>query len=294
MIIIDKAKTAKIGKFINSLLSPFNLVIGRASDWFSMTSFRRNRDTWLLKEVINKHVTSENIDREIYEQTPHKYTTVYRPTFDGFENYIDDQHKYISSFKRMNPTEPAIAADIPGWLLKADALKLYEMAYFCEGDILEIGCFNGLSTSIMANAIKNSKRKAKIYSIEIDPERVEITKKNLEKDNLEKFVTVNCTDAGNGCDKLIGNNMTFGFAFIDHNHSYEHTYEACQKLPHLIHAGGYCLFHDFTARANFDESCPDYGLSIYGVPHAVLDALSENVFILCGIYGFSALYKKVQ
>jgi hypothetical protein len=35
---------------------------------------------------------------------------------------------------------------VEGWLLPADALKLYELAYFCYGDILELGTYRGLYT----------------------------------------------------------------------------------------------------------------------------------------------------
>ena len=66
-------------------------------------------------------------------------------------------------------TESYIDVGIRGWSQHDDALKLYEMAFFAEGDILELGCFEGLSTSIVAQAIADADRSRKMHTIDLDP-----------------------------------------------------------------------------------------------------------------------------
>ena len=55
---------------------------------------------------------------------------------------------------------------IEGWLWREDALKLYEMAYFARGNILELGCYHGLSTALLALALRNARRGHKLLSVE--------------------------------------------------------------------------------------------------------------------------------
>ena len=61
----------------------------------------------------------------------------YQPTYEGFGNYINEFHR---SFATCSLKGLTIVADVPGWLQRGDALKLYEMGYFTDGDILELGC----------------------------------------------------------------------------------------------------------------------------------------------------------
>ncbi len=60
-------------------------------------------------------------------------------------------------------------------------MKLYELAYFVSGDILELGSYRGLSTKILAWANDDSPRRKLIYSIDLSPEHVQMTGLNLRK-----------------------------------------------------------------------------------------------------------------
>ncbi|MBF0551638.1 MAG: class I SAM-dependent methyltransferase [Deltaproteobacteria bacterium] len=264
-----------------------------SAEYNSFLAMRRHRDAWILKNVICKYVNETNEDKTITGATLQKYITTYRPTFDLFDQYIDEYHRRLADMSRVSPGDPNVAAHIPGYLVKADALKLYEMAYYCEGDILELGCYAGLSTSIMATALSASKSKnGRIIGVEISPARAEDTKRNLAKMNVAGRAEVICGDAQEVCDNLIAANAKFGFIFVDHSHSYEHTYEACKRIPALLVPGGYCMFHDFSHVANFVATDPEYGFHFFGVPHAVLDALTDEDFELLGIYGLAALYRR--
>ena len=62
---------------------------------------------------------------------------------------------------------------------RGDALKLYELAYFCEGDVLELGTHKGLSTSIIAQALHDRKRDGILETVDIDSESNRAARDNL-------------------------------------------------------------------------------------------------------------------
>lgn len=205
----------------------------------------------------------------------------YRPTFPYDGPFIDDTHSQLA----IAPTNGAIIEiGIPGWLRPADALKLYEMAYFASGDILEFGSYHGLSTSIEAKAISNAKNNCHIFSLELDPHSAKFARQNTEQwSNLR---TVIIGDARNSCCDFIAQNKKFDFAFIDHSHSYELVFAACEDLKLLLSTGSFALFHDFNDIRN--GKCADYG-----VWQAVTDSFADGSFFFCGIYGCTGLWRRM-
>ena len=76
-----------------------------------------------------------------------RFDRPYQRTFDFPGDYINAAHHRFATCQQDGGL---IDVGIEGWLLPDDALKLYEMVYFADGDILELGTYKGLSTSIMA------------------------------------------------------------------------------------------------------------------------------------------------
>ena len=52
--------------------------------------------------------------------------------------FINDWHRHLS---QAAGSTGMIEIGVEGWLLPVDALKLYELGYFCGGDILELGTY---------------------------------------------------------------------------------------------------------------------------------------------------------
>jgi SAM-dependent methyltransferase len=213
----------------------------------------------------------------------------YKPTFTFAGEYIDDFHKSIggsakeSSLINLNKV---LGASIKGSLRCADALKLYEIAYFVQGDILELGSGYGLSTCILSKANHNSGLTKRIDSVDLSPEKCAKTMASLEATGLNRGVEVTCSEAAAAVRRRAENGRQFHFVFIDHSHAYQPVYDVCQLLPQVVNTGGFCLFHDFNDRRNEDPNEPDYG-----VYRAVLDALKPKQFEFYGIYGCTALYR---
>ncbi len=218
----------------------------------------------------------------------------YRPTFEFPREFINKFHKSFS----ICPVEDELLIQlknrrwfgeyIKGWLRRGDALKLYEIAYFVSGDILELGTYQGLSTCIMARANLDSPHKKKIETVDLNLPFLKIAEQNLTKKGLAKCVQTFCDDATALVKGLVSERRKFEFVFIDHSHAYGPVYDVCLDLRKVVPEGGFCLFHDFTDPRNRDPENEDYG-----VYQAVVDGLNPDEFEFYGIYGCSALYRAI-
>ena len=175
---------------------------------------------------------------------------------------------------------------IPGWLRREDALKLYELAFFAEGDILEVGSYQGLSTAILAQAARDSGRLAHVYALDISPLAVAATERNLRSLGLHRRVSAICAEARATMEDFAGKGVRFGFAFVDHAHDYRSVVEVCAALADVLRPGAFCLFHDFNDFRNADPAYQDYG-----VYQGVADGLEQGRFEFWGIYGCCGLYR---
>ena len=209
------------------------------------------------------------------------------PPQDGFLGQL--RRLFKSDSQPTNGEEVDSAGDIiPGWLRREDALKLYELTYFSDGDILELGSFHGLSTSILANACRNSSSPKHIDTIDLDPSCTTAAKANLESLGLLDYVTIQTGDATVAVKNYIEAGKKFGFIFIDHSHEYQPCLDVCKMLDEVTMPGGFCLFHDFNDSRNRDPEDTDYG-----VYQAVQDGLNHEKFEFYGIYGCTGLYRRV-
>jgi predicted O-methyltransferase YrrM len=177
---------------------------------------------------------------------------------------------------------------IEGWLLPADALKLYELVYFCGGDVLELGTYKGLSTAIAAQASHDAAVGNVIVSIDLSAEVIEIARANLDGRPGAERVSFFAVDGGRAVRDLGQANRRFDFVFIDHSHAYEHVHDVCRSLDRVVKPGAFCLFHDFN-----DPRNPDAEVTEYGVYQGVLEGLDQSSFEFWGIYGCTGLFRRI-
>jgi hypothetical protein len=194
----------------------------------------------------------------------------YRPTFDFRGSFIDASHAQATG-----------DTGIEGWLLREDAFKLYEMAYFARGNVLELGSYHGLSTTILARALQNANRGYKMLSVENNPDNVAKARKNTA--GYEDVLQFIVGDAHAVCRKLLANGDRFAFCFVDHSHTYEMVHLACNDLKELLMPGGFAFFHDYNDGRNGRDPR-------YGVYQAVLDAFGDRSFSFVGAYGCGGLF----
>ncbi len=223
------------------------------------------------------------------------YFPEFRPTFEYNGNYIDDRHEYFATCPATEDVLIQIrngrwwgGSIIEGWLRRADALKLYEMAYSVEGDILELGCYHGLSTTILSQASRRSPNPKRIYTIDLNQECIVKTRQNLRLKGLSRGVTCICAEATGAVKSFSQEGKKFGFAFIDHSHAYDPVLSVCRELYKVMEKGGFCLFHDFNDARNRDSK-----INYYGVYQAVTKELDPMHYTFYGIYGCTALYRVI-
>ena len=219
----------------------------------------------------------------------------YNPTYAG-KFPINEFHNYFTSCERENGVKILLNNDngqlIPGMLRREDAMKIYELAFHAENNILELGCFRGLSTFIIAKAVLHSNSKKRITTVDINSGCIQSARANIltidqvtngRVNLLESIVN----DGGSAVSNLIDAGRKYSFAFIDHSHAYDHVLDVCQKLDDVMEPGGFCLFHDYNDKRNNDNT--ETG---YGVYSAVHDGLDESVFEFYGCYGCTGLFRK--
>lgn len=207
----------------------------------------------------------------------------YEPTY-AFEGFVNQTHRNLA----VSPLKDDILVDcgIPGWLRRADALKLYELAYFSPGDILEIGTHKGLSGFVMASAIRDSARSTQLLTVEIEESYSSEARRHLSSRRVDAPVRYIVGDAADVCRQLVDERRRFSFIFVDHTHEYAPMVDVCRLLSSLIYPRGFCLFHDYNDARNPDPAAADYG-----VPQAVEDGLRRGAFEFHGIFGCTALYR---
>jgi predicted O-methyltransferase YrrM len=212
----------------------------------------------------------------------------YRPTF-GFGDHVNEHHRFLAH--AMNPqtgilllTAPGLmdhaqGEPIIGWLRLEDAQKLYELGFYCSGDILELGSYEGLSTCILAQAIADSGNTGVVTTVDLTYRPG--VKSNARACGLASRIEVITADACAAIQTL--HPKRYEFIFVDHSHEYEHVKDVCLALPELVTPGAFVLFHDYNDERNGNE--PNYG-----VYQAVIEHLPKQ-FRFCGVYGCTGLYR---
>lgn len=217
-------------------------------------------------------------------QRESRWNQQYRPTHSFSGRFINRSHLYFASCPRRGLK---INIGITGSLRPEDALKLYEMAFFSTGDILELGCSYGLSTYVIAQAIRDSGKSSRFDTVDINMNFALCTRRTLNKHGLTDYVNIWVGDAGPICESFSMLGRKFGFVFVDHSHEYRPVSRVCRQLSNLLDPGGYCLFHDYIDRRNIDLFSGDYR-----VFQATRDFLPVHKFGRVGIYGCAALYRR--
>lgn len=213
----------------------------------------------------------------------------YRPTYSFAGAYIDAEHERLAGLALVDQIliqlpngdsgEPVL-----GWLQRADALKLYELAWFSPGDVLEIGTCHGLSTIVMAKALRAADRGRSIYTVDLDAGCTRAATGNLARAGLVDWVTATTEEAARAIRRLCETSRRFTLAFIDHSHAYDPVLAVCKVLPDVLLPGAFVLMHDYNDPGNREGG-------EYGVYAAVRDGLSPQRFEFYGIYGCAALFR---
>jgi hypothetical protein len=215
----------------------------------------------------------------------HRFDMQYLKTYDFPGEFINSFHGSLAV--SIGPSG-MIDIGVEGWLLPADALKLYELAYFCYGDILELGTYRGLSASILGQAVTAAGGGGCVVSVDLDVNAIEIARVNLMGRPGVESINFFVVEAGKAVRDLAQAKRIFDFGFIDHSHKYEHVFDVCQSLHRVLKVGAFALFHDFNDPRNAHTQQLDYG-----VYQCALDGLRTDRFEFWGIFGCCGLFRRI-
>jgi predicted O-methyltransferase YrrM len=207
----------------------------------------------------------------------------YSPIFVFSGEFIDREHRAIAE---MSAPDGLIRTTIPGFLRPADALVLYELAYFTPGDVLEIGSAWGLSTSILCRAVARARQGRCVSSIEKDASFQRITRQAIASLGLQCCYRGLPGDADTIVPELLAGRTQFGMIFVDHDHTYPAMHRLCEQLSQLLVPGGIALFHDFNDERNVT------GPEKYGVYRAVRELVADPEMAFLGVIGCCAVMRK--
>jgi predicted O-methyltransferase YrrM len=175
---------------------------------------------------------------------------------------------------------------IDGYLQREDALKLYELAYFSAGDVLEFGTHKGLSASIIARALWDGGGERMLETVDIDANAMGEARRAVALTPGGHHVTFAVKDAVERLGELAEQKRRFGFIFVDHWHGYEATLAVARRCKDVLLPGGYVQFHDFLDPSNADPQ------HVYGVYQAVLDSICEDDrFVFDSLAGCTAVFR---
>lgn len=217
--------------------------------------------------------------------TDRRFDMPYKKSYVYPDQFINDAHMALGASKHETGM---IDYGVEGWLLPADAWKLYELAYFCGGDILEVGTYKGLSAAVMLQASNDAGLQNTIISIDLDENASGQARQTLDQRQGSERVHLFVAEGASSVAGLAAAKRYFKFAFIDHSHHYDHVAEVCRHLHRVLELGAFVLFHDFNDPRNAAGDQPDYG-----VYQGVLDGLNPARFEFWGIYGCCGLFRRI-
>jgi SAM-dependent methyltransferase len=133
--------------------------------------------------------------------------------------------------------------EIPGFLRDEDVLKLYELAYFSDGPVLEIGTWCGKSTAALAAGARDSARGAAVFSVDINEDRLEQAREGLAARGLGTEVTLVRGSAA----ALFAAAPRFSpkLVFVDGDHTLRGVRRDLAVLERHVPNGALLLFHDY-------------------------------------------------
>ena len=219
------------------------------------------------------------VSREELGQRYHPF----RPSYQYAGEFVDATHAALAE-----STDQQALVDyqsIDGFLRVADALKLYEVAFFATGDVLEIGTHHGLSTAILSTAIRNSERPdRKLHTIEISQSSAQTAKSHHKRLNIEGSICYHVQPSTSALSEFSSIQKKFSFVFVDHDHSYTATQEFLDCIEVLLEPRSFVLFHDYNDSRNTNSDDLEYGVFDAIEHHAPPGFKPFGTFGCCGLF----------
>ena len=189
-------------------------------------------------------------------KTSPDYLPTWQSSTEGSETdpFVSEEHAQIE----------AKVEGIHGKLHPVDEKKLYELAFQAAGDILEIGCLHGRSTTILSLGLRASGREHSLHSVDISEENIGLAKANVLGVVPGAKLRFHLGKSAKVVPTL---RHRFAVAFIDGNHRYAPVKADLLAVDPKLVPGGFLFLHDYYDSRN--QLPPD-------------DPRLKAVIVLCG------------
>jgi len=170
---------------------------------------------------------------------------------------------------------------IEGLLYTEDAQKLYELAWFATGPILEIGTFCGQSTAVMAAALEDAGNPARIVSLDVDAAALSTARANLDRLGFGARVTLVHSETR----RLLraASALRPGLVFVDGDHTLRGVRADLAALEPAVPDGAIVALHDYEG---YEDEDPYSVRVAEAVTRSWLARQGEFIgrFGLCGVF----------
>ncbi len=176
---------------------------------------------------------------------------------------------------------------IPGWLLPAEAEKLYELATETTGPVLEIGTHRGKSTILIALALQSAGDAARlVYTLDVDRQAQSAAMASAQAHGVAgRIVFVHGTiTAFARAYPHVRPTLTF----VDGDHRESGVTRDLDELRARIPEGGILLFHDFHDPRNHDP-----GIAEVKVHPAVMKSWVAQECHFGGAFGSCGMFTRL-
>jgi predicted O-methyltransferase YrrM len=120
--------------------------------------------------------------------------------------------------------------------------------------IVETGTHRGISTIVLAQAVKDSGFQGMVNTVDINPALVEIAKRNVAEAGLSELVEFNLRDSAEFLRDFARQSQRIDFAFLDGDHSFGQVRAEFEAIRESVAACGGKIFFDNTANGGVAEA----------------------------------------
>jgi hypothetical protein len=203
----------------------------------------------------------------------------YLPNYDWGGESLGDRHERIVDG----------VWSIPGWLAPEDCRKLYELAYFSDGPILEIGTYCGRSAVTMAMALSDAGRDHPIVSVDIDPAAAGLGHRNACAHEVADRIIFVCGTV----DRFLAGVPGFepALIFVDGDHRAAGVRGDLAAIAPIVRPGTLLFFHDYLPTELPDTNGFPVSPKPIEVAETVMGSWVPDHADFAGTFGWSALYR---
>jgi hypothetical protein len=164
---------------------------------------------------------------------PGKRDVEFLPSWSWEGDYLGAQHEQVLE----------AVADIEGMMYPQDAFKLYELAWFSPGPVLEIGTYRGRSAAICALALDAAGNPNAVISVDIDGDGLRAAAEALRRLDVGPRVTLIEGTATALLRRLPG--LRPGLVFVDGDHTLRGVSADLAALRPVVPVGSIVVLHDY-------------------------------------------------